>query len=703
MLLALEEPFRSTVMLRYFEGLSSSEIARQAEIPASTVRWRLKRGLDTIRCQLDGEHGGDRGVWIAVLVPIADAGNVATSSSTTNGTPRGRAMLSIGVAALVLSIGGLLAFDARTPDEVETTGTEERTAGLGTQTRDDSLGAEGAPPILVGHGAAPHSANTRSGDVSSGAAASTLKQDSVGADAHERAAGAPEKSQMRIRIVGPDDRPVPKVRLTVLTGTARRGSSVRHEVVEGLHVADKSHWGPRTELWVLNPRDERGEPLPLGPAYVGEVDRAKDELTIRLTLGRQLVGQVVDHEDRPVSGVRITVRRPQVRGQAGFAGTARSDESGRFLIEALPAEPLEVVPYLRNSSWPDADPLPLGVEQAEVVVRLPRPSTFRVLVHGPDAQPVEGLIAHVSWSNRGVYRYRRGVTNSEGLATLAGVNTRLPLVVHVLADTRHPELPGFKQTGVSFGDGEFIVRLGADAVIQGHVVDADGKPVLSGEVVAEGGSDHTTTFTARVVPDAATGAFTMRVKPGIYRVWLRDSPGLADTRPATVRTPAAQLRIVAGPATEAHGRLHVKEPQRWHVVWIRESKSKSAVIDPDGRFRVLGVGGEPAAVLATRHADPRVALLEGVSPTDGPFDIRPVAGQRISGRVEGLKTAQGAVVRISRGPVHLLARVESDMSFSIDNAPGGVWQLELLQHHVSRCRIEQVVSGTEDLHLVIDR
>src|SRR5262245_60908672 len=38
----LEEPLRSTVLLRYYEGLDSSEIAARQGVPAGTVRWRLK-------------------------------------------------------------------------------------------------------------------------------------------------------------------------------------------------------------------------------------------------------------------------------------------------------------------------------------------------------------------------------------------------------------------------------------------------------------------------------------------------------------------------------------------------------------------------------------------------------------------------------------------------------------------------------------
>lgn len=40
----LDEPIRTTVLLRYFEGLSAAEIARRQAVPAGTVRWRLSAG-----------------------------------------------------------------------------------------------------------------------------------------------------------------------------------------------------------------------------------------------------------------------------------------------------------------------------------------------------------------------------------------------------------------------------------------------------------------------------------------------------------------------------------------------------------------------------------------------------------------------------------------------------------------------------------
>ncbi len=67
----LPEPYRATVLLRYFEGLNAREIARLHGVAPGTVRWRLKEALDRVRADLDRAHGGDRRKWAFALVPLA--------------------------------------------------------------------------------------------------------------------------------------------------------------------------------------------------------------------------------------------------------------------------------------------------------------------------------------------------------------------------------------------------------------------------------------------------------------------------------------------------------------------------------------------------------------------------------------------------------------------------------------------------------
>jgi protocatechuate 3,4-dioxygenase beta subunit len=69
----LDEPYRSTVLLWGEEGLEPVEIARRQGVPAGTVRWRLKQGLDRLRAQLDARYGGERRSWCLALGPLAKA------------------------------------------------------------------------------------------------------------------------------------------------------------------------------------------------------------------------------------------------------------------------------------------------------------------------------------------------------------------------------------------------------------------------------------------------------------------------------------------------------------------------------------------------------------------------------------------------------------------------------------------------------
>lgn len=66
--LALAEPFRSTVLLRHWHGYSAAEIARLQGVPPGTVRWRLSSGLAQLRRAL-AIDGGKRN-WKRLLAPL---------------------------------------------------------------------------------------------------------------------------------------------------------------------------------------------------------------------------------------------------------------------------------------------------------------------------------------------------------------------------------------------------------------------------------------------------------------------------------------------------------------------------------------------------------------------------------------------------------------------------------------------------------
>jgi len=71
LVLALAEPYRSTLLHHYFDGESFAAIARRDGIPEATVRGRHKHALEQLRRQLDARTGGDRRAWLASLAPLA--------------------------------------------------------------------------------------------------------------------------------------------------------------------------------------------------------------------------------------------------------------------------------------------------------------------------------------------------------------------------------------------------------------------------------------------------------------------------------------------------------------------------------------------------------------------------------------------------------------------------------------------------------
>src|SRR5262245_40712370 len=65
----LGEPFRTTVLLHHFEGLTLAAIARRHGEPEGTVRWRLFRAHELLRVRLQDTYGRD---WKQALLPLCE-------------------------------------------------------------------------------------------------------------------------------------------------------------------------------------------------------------------------------------------------------------------------------------------------------------------------------------------------------------------------------------------------------------------------------------------------------------------------------------------------------------------------------------------------------------------------------------------------------------------------------------------------------
>lgn len=99
----LDEPYRSTVLLRYFEGASAAEIARRHGVPAGTVRWRLKEALDQLRARLGREVDRDRA--LRALVPIGGTGGGLMIPTLKVALPIVKVAAVAAVAATAVAVG----------------------------------------------------------------------------------------------------------------------------------------------------------------------------------------------------------------------------------------------------------------------------------------------------------------------------------------------------------------------------------------------------------------------------------------------------------------------------------------------------------------------------------------------------------------------------------------------------------------------
>jgi len=180
--LSLSEPYRGTLLQRYFENLPPREIAKREGVSVATVKSRLQRGLERLRSGLDGDQGPGWRRELAAFVgqPLFPPGGGPPEGSTPELVESAQAASTPGVfpmagtnliaGALVVAVATTAAWQLAAPETAERT---ERSSlgGLGLR--------EGPPPIALDQDSTDDdSARVAVGEWSSGSAASELPQGS---------------------------------------------------------------------------------------------------------------------------------------------------------------------------------------------------------------------------------------------------------------------------------------------------------------------------------------------------------------------------------------------------------------------------------------------------------------------------------------------------------------------------------------------
>lgn len=315
--LALAEPYRSTLVLRYLEELSPKEIAERTGEPASTVRVRVKRGLAQLRQHLDAEMGGDRQAWMLALVPFAAAGAGASVALAAGGAA-GLGKWA-GAAALALALlGGWWVWDRA----------EAAQGGEIVEVQEESAGQEAVPD--------------------SGPSKTMAKSESGSTEMRRLEGEAPTElppeamAGFRGRLIGPDGKPIAGGLVRILSGDLGRKIYARLSPLRSPERARLDQKDERTD------KDGRFVFSGIWPNSFHVLAAGRDrQITMRKVLDRlPSVGQVVDLGDV------LLPQDPVVRGRVLMPDGRPAVGAWVWATEFPgPALGLIRVPYLDPEGW----------------------------------------------------------------------------------------------------------------------------------------------------------------------------------------------------------------------------------------------------------------------------------------------------------------------------------------------------------------
>ena len=563
LVLDLEEPYRSAVLLRYYEGRNSAQISALLEVPAGTVRWRLKEGIERLRRAMDARHGGDRVRWLPLLVPLATPGPGAGPTATRRSLPpEGAALMAMSMSTK----GKVLAVAALALLMLGAGGVWWRLAG-------DGLGAGGGPAIA---------ARAR--------ALSPLSAQEI--------ALPPAAIEGEVR--DPGGQPIAGAVVVLSRETRDRLSGT---LPAGLAVSD---WDGRFEFEDTRPGQHvvsasaRGFAAALTPSF--EL-KARQRRQVSLTLqpgGQVLQGRVLDEGGGPIPGARVTARIT-LSGGALLPGPAKllqalADGEGRY---ELALSPREYTVRAEASGYAAFETTVAVTRAIRQDLRLhPAARLSGRIVERATGQPVAGADVQVVPTD-----FRE---DGNARATRADGDGRF-----AFDDLSAGQYRIDARQGALVGAGT-VIDLIATTTVDGVEVALDPAVVVTGRLIAEGGRTvpgvevaigSRTTVSADdgrfQIEGVPTGRQRLRVTPSNegwkgtdkeLEIGSRGLDGVEITLAMGGLLTGQVLRADGKPATAVYVRAHPEDR--------RIFASFAAETGPEGSFRIAGLPDGKATVQA---------------------------------------------------------------------------------------------------------
>ena len=164
----LPEPYRSTVLHRFFGDMRPSVVAAHMAVPTETVRTRTRRALAMLRSRLEADSGEGREALVLGLAPLFDfpglvpsgGATAAGASSVPATTALGGLLMTKKMGMAVVALLLVLAVTAHLRplpggDRDRDHGATRSTSVLSRGADGSAEGAPGGAPMLVGRGSEP--------------------------------------------------------------------------------------------------------------------------------------------------------------------------------------------------------------------------------------------------------------------------------------------------------------------------------------------------------------------------------------------------------------------------------------------------------------------------------------------------------------------------------------------------------------------